>query len=73
MQTAGFFGVERGKWGRVLTGGSPCAIGEVLSEQVREVSKMIRRTWHGWTAYANADSYESLLKTEIFIFANSVP
>src|SRR5512145_2002569 len=27
---------------------------------------MISRIWHGWTALANADSYEALLKTEIF-------
>jgi len=25
------------------------------------------RVWHGWTTPANADSYESLLKNEIFI------
>jgi len=28
---------------------------------------MISRIWHGWTTIANADSYESLLKSEIFI------
>jgi heme-degrading monooxygenase HmoA len=28
---------------------------------------MISRIWHGWTASANADAYESLLKSEIFI------
>lgn len=28
---------------------------------------MISRIWHGWTTPANADSYESLLKTEILI------
>ncbi|MCL5966446.1 MAG: hypothetical protein M1550_04430 [Deltaproteobacteria bacterium] len=28
---------------------------------------MISRIWHGWTTFSNADSYESLLKTEIFI------
>ena len=28
---------------------------------------MISRIWHGWTTFANADLYESLLKTEIFI------
>ena len=28
---------------------------------------MISRTWHGWTTLADADSYESLLKSEIFI------
>ena len=27
---------------------------------------MVSRIWHGWTTFANADSYESLLKTEIF-------
>lgn len=27
---------------------------------------MISRVWHGWTALANADPYESLLKSEIF-------
>ena len=28
---------------------------------------MIARIWHGWTTLANADAYESLLKSEIFI------
>jgi antibiotic biosynthesis monooxygenase (ABM) superfamily enzyme len=28
---------------------------------------MISRVWHGWTAPANADAYESLLKSEIFV------
>jgi hypothetical protein len=28
---------------------------------------MISRIWHGWTIPANADAYESLLKSEIFI------
>jgi hypothetical protein len=27
---------------------------------------MISRIWHGWATPANADVYESLLKTEIF-------
>jgi antibiotic biosynthesis monooxygenase (ABM) superfamily enzyme len=27
---------------------------------------MISRIWHGWTTPANADVYESLLRTEIF-------
>ena len=27
---------------------------------------MISRIWHGYTAPANADAYEALLKTEIF-------
>jgi antibiotic biosynthesis monooxygenase (ABM) superfamily enzyme len=28
---------------------------------------MISRVWHGWAAQSNADAYESLLKSEIFI------
>ena len=28
---------------------------------------MISRIWHGWTVPANADAYESLLKSEIFV------
>ena len=28
---------------------------------------MISRIWHGWTVPANADPYESLLKSEIFV------
>jgi heme-degrading monooxygenase HmoA len=28
---------------------------------------MISRIWHGWTTPENADRYESLLKTEIFL------
>src|SRR5512146_2634349 len=28
---------------------------------------MISRIWHGWTTLANTDSYESLLKSEIFV------
>jgi hypothetical protein len=27
---------------------------------------MLSRVWHGWTTQANADAYESLLKSEIF-------
>ena len=27
---------------------------------------MISRIWHGWTTPANADAYETLLKSEIF-------
>ncbi len=27
---------------------------------------MISRIWHGWTSPENADSYEALLKSEIF-------
>jgi heme-degrading monooxygenase HmoA len=28
---------------------------------------MMSRVWHGWTTPSNADAYESLLKSEIFI------
>jgi len=28
---------------------------------------MICRIWHGWTTHQNADSYETLLKEEIFL------
>lgn len=28
---------------------------------------MISRIWHGWTTHANADTYEALLKEEIFV------
>jgi len=28
---------------------------------------MISRIWHGWTTSANADAYEALLKSEIFV------
>ncbi|MCJ7737991.1 MAG: antibiotic biosynthesis monooxygenase [Anaerolineae bacterium] len=28
---------------------------------------MIGRIWHGWTTQQNADAYEGLLKTEIFV------
>lgn len=36
---------------------------------------MIKRIWHGWTTYANADRYEVLLKEDIFpgIEAKQVP
>ncbi|MBM3566266.1 MAG: antibiotic biosynthesis monooxygenase [Alphaproteobacteria bacterium] len=36
---------------------------------------MIVRVWHGWTTPGNADSYENLLKSEIFpgIAAKAVP
>ncbi len=27
---------------------------------------MISRIWHGWTTFQNADSYENLLRQEIF-------
>jgi heme-degrading monooxygenase HmoA len=28
---------------------------------------MISRIWHGWTSLENADTYENLLKDEIFV------
>jgi len=28
---------------------------------------MISRVWHGWTTRENADAYEKLLRTEIFL------
>ena len=28
---------------------------------------MLSRIWHGWTTPANADTYEALLKEEIFV------
>lgn len=28
---------------------------------------MIWRIWHGWTTHKNADTYEALLKEEIFV------
>ena len=28
---------------------------------------MISRIWHGWTSRENADAYEALLRTEIFV------
>ncbi len=28
---------------------------------------MISRIWHGWTSPSNADAYEALLKSEIFV------
>ena len=36
---------------------------------------MIGRIWHGWTAPEDADTYENLLKTEIFpgIASKNVP
>jgi len=33
----------------------------------REDMNVIGRVWHGWTTPANADAYESLLKSEIFL------
>jgi antibiotic biosynthesis monooxygenase (ABM) superfamily enzyme len=36
---------------------------------------MIGRIWHGWTTLENADTYENLLRTEIFpaIASKNVP
>ena len=36
---------------------------------------MIQRIWRGWTASANADAYEALLRVEIFpwILGRSIP
>jgi heme-degrading monooxygenase HmoA len=28
---------------------------------------VISRVWHGWTILANADAYEQLLKSEVFV------
>lgn len=32
---------------------------------------MIVRLWHGWTAPGDADTYETLLKDEIFVWIHS--
>jgi hypothetical protein len=32
---------------------------------------MISRLWHGYTSLDNADAYENLLKSEIFVGINS--
>lgn len=32
---------------------------------------MISRIWHGYTSFANADAYENLLKSEIFVGINN--
>jgi hypothetical protein len=37
-----------------------------VKHAVREDVQMIGRIWHGWTAPHNADTYEALLKAEIF-------
>lgn len=34
---------------------------------IKEDEWLIGRIWHGWTTFVNADTYEALLKTEIFI------
>jgi len=33
---------------------------------LEEKFNVIGRIWHGWTTFANADAYETLLKNEIF-------
>jgi heme-degrading monooxygenase HmoA len=38
----------------------------IIKLKGKEVKKMIFRIWHGWTTPENADTYESLLKKEIF-------
>jgi antibiotic biosynthesis monooxygenase (ABM) superfamily enzyme len=40
-----------------------------------ESYEMILRIWHGWTKPENADTYENLLRTEIFpgIAAKNIP
>ncbi len=32
-----------------------------------QVTEMICRIWHGWTTHANADTYERLLREEVFV------
>jgi hypothetical protein len=32
---------------------------------------MISRIWHGYTSFDNADAYENLLKSEVFVGINS--
>ena len=34
---------------------------------------MIGRLWHGWTSRANADAYETLLRTKVFPGIHKVP
>jgi hypothetical protein len=34
--------------------------------RIDEVAEMIARIWHGWTTESNADTYERLLRDEIF-------
>jgi heme-degrading monooxygenase HmoA len=36
---------------------------------------MIKRIWHGWTSHAQAESYEDLLRSEVFpgIEAKNIP
>ncbi|MCX6254221.1 MAG: antibiotic biosynthesis monooxygenase [Bacteroidia bacterium] len=33
---------------------------------------MISRIWHGYTSFDNADAYENLLKSEIFVGINNL-
>jgi heme-degrading monooxygenase HmoA len=39
----------------------------VLLFAIVSVVVMISRIWHGWTTPENADLYESLLKSEVFV------
>jgi len=45
------------------------ALGYEVATFIRfpENVNMISRIWHGWTTPANADGYEALLKSEIFV------
>jgi heme-degrading monooxygenase HmoA len=36
-------------------------------KQERQGLSVISRVWHGWTTLANADAYEQLLKSEVFV------
>lgn len=38
----------------------------LIKTKKKEVLNVISRVWHGWTMSANADAYETLLKSEIF-------
>jgi heme-degrading monooxygenase HmoA len=38
-----------------------------LSTVFRKEGTMISRIWHGWTSRENADAYQELLRTEIFV------
>jgi heme-degrading monooxygenase HmoA len=44
-------------------------------EAVAREPIMIGRVWHGWTVPENAETYENLLRTEIFggIFEKNIP
>jgi len=46
---------------------SAASYSSVKEKKKPEVFNMISRIWHGWTSPSNADAYESLLKSEIFV------